>query len=147
MSDALRMSLSILASGAVLFTFWRSGTVRLTRIQYAVVGTTVITATIHLLAGPGSPWLFLNGMGFLVLLLALYFMQLRQIQPLMAWAMIGYSFLTIVLYFVVHPWSMIFGNVDKLALFTKTVEAILIGLLLAEKCQVLKHIGGDRVQL
>lgn len=147
MSDALRISLSILASGTVLLTFWRSGAVQLTSGQNVIVGATVITATIHLLAGPGSPWLFLNGMGFLVLLLALYFIPLRHIQPLMAWAMIGYSFLTIVLYFILHPWSMIFGDVDELGLFAKAMEAIIIGVLLAEKVRTPRFAGGENMQL
>jgi len=130
MNETGRILLALLAGGATVYTFWRAETMQLTTVQYGVVATVVITAAIHLLAGPAEPWLYLNGMGFL--LLALYFLPLTRLHPLITWVFIAYTLLTVALYFVVHPWGMLNGNVDVLGIFTKVVEGILVLLLLMD---------------
>ncbi|MCB0036008.1 MAG: hypothetical protein KDE51_18380 [Anaerolineales bacterium] len=112
----------------------------MTSLQYGVVGAIVITAIIHLLASSGEAILILNEMGFMALLLALYFLPLPdRISPWAKWIVIGYTPLTIGLYFVEHPWEMMNGMADQLGLFTKAVEILLIGLLLVDRSANIMH--------
>lgn len=134
MSEIVRIAISLVASGLTLFIFWRAQSVTFTRLQYAVVGLMVITAMIHLLASSSEAILVLNGMGFMGLLLALYFLPLPDwISPWVKTIVIGYTLLTMGLYFVEHPWGMMNGMLDQLGLFTKAVEVMLVGLLLADR--------------
>lgn len=134
MSEIIRIAIALAASGLTLFVFWQARSVNFTLLQYAVVGLMVITAMIHLLASSSEAILVLNGMGFMALLLALYFLPLPDwISPWVKWIVIGYTLLTIGLYFLEHPWGMMNGMLDRLGLFTKAVEVILLGLLLADQ--------------
>lgn len=133
MSNIVTIALALLASGITVYVFWRAKFVHLTRLQYGVIAAVVTTATVHLLAGPDDLWLYLNGMGFFALLLALYFVPLPRFHGLIAWGLIGYTLLTIALYFVVHSWSVIIADFDVLGLFTKAVEAAAVALLLMEQ--------------
>ena len=103
--------------------------------QYAIIGLTLLTAFIHLFLGVNDLLLFLNGLGYLALLVALYTPQpallLKFRQPVY-WALISYTLLTIVLYFVAHPWGLEGGSFDKLGLGTKVVELALVGLAYIE---------------
>ncbi len=90
---------------------------------------TLGTAAIHLYLGLsfGNTLFVLNGLGYLGLLAALQLPipQLSRFRGASRWALVGYTALTIVLYFIDDP-GMTIGNVDK------AIEAALILLLLAD---------------
>ena len=87
------------------------------------------TAAIHLYLGLsfGNTLFVLNGLGYLMLLAALQLPipQLARFRSAARWALVGYTALTIVLYFIDDP-GMTIGYVDK------AIEAALIVLLLAD---------------
>ena len=87
------------------------------------------TAIIHLYLGLsfGNTLFVLNGPGYLGLLTALQLPipQLVRFRPIVRWVLVGYTALTIVLYFVMAPLTVI-GLVDK------AIEVALIVLLLAD---------------
>lgn len=91
---------------------------------------TVITAVIHL--SFGVPLFVLNGLGYLGLLVLLYapLAPLRPVQPIVRWVLVGYTALTVVLYFLAGP------PFDTLGLATKAVEVLLIIALVVEARRV-----------
>lgn len=96
--------------------------------RYAIVALTVITALIHLGLGinPLNPLFLLNGVGYLVLIVALYFIpQLADKRALIRWALLAFTAVTFLLYFVFN-WPEIWGPVG---LIDKAVELALIILL------------------
>lgn len=134
----VRIILSIVTAVVTLFVLWSHLKVRLRRPQYGVIGLVVLTATLHMLSGANDTILFINGVGYMGLLTVLYFAPLGRFaryRPLLYWVFIGYTGVTIVLYFVVHPWRMVAGSVDTVGWLTKAVEIVLIGLLLVDLIQ------------
>lgn len=103
--------------------------------QYGIIGLTVATAIIHLIAGiinfPNGGWLFiLNGIGYGVLVAGLYFMpQLADRRSMVRWALIGYTAVTFILYFVFN-WPDIW---NPMGIVDKIIELALIVLLWMEK--------------
>jgi hypothetical protein len=103
--------------------------------RYLIILLTVVTGMIHLVVLGflfGGPQLLpiLNGLGYLALIIALYFIpQLAGRRSLIRWALIGYTALTFVLYFFFD--SNPFTNV--LGLVTKAMEVALIILLLMDR--------------
>ncbi|HRQ38936.1 MAG TPA: hypothetical protein PLD25_13595 [Chloroflexota bacterium] len=95
--------------------------------QWVITGLVVITALIHLgLGGWSNPLFIANGIGYLVLILCLYFFpQLESQRSLIRYALIGYTAVTFILYFVFN-WPDIFSPVG---LLDKAVELVLIILL------------------
>lgn len=102
--------------------------------QKGIVGLTVVTAVIHIVLGIVSGGTFLilfllNGIGYLALLAALYFLpQMAGQRSMVRWAFLAFTAVTFVLYFVFNwpdIWSPM-GIVDKL------IELVLIVLLLQE---------------
>ena len=96
--------------------------------RYAIIALTVITALIHLSLSfnPFNPLFILNGVGYLVLIVALYFVpQLAGQRALIRWVLLGYTAVTFVLYFVFN-WPDIWG---PLGLIDKAVELVLMILL------------------
>jgi hypothetical protein len=96
--------------------------------RYAIIALTVITALIHfsLSFNPLNPMFILNGAGYLVLIVALYFIpQLAGQRSLIRWVLLAYTAVTFVLYFVFN-WPNIWG---PLGLIDKAVELVLIILL------------------
>jgi hypothetical protein len=74
------------------------------------------------------PFLFLlNGIGYLVLVSALYLPQLRQYQTIVRWLLIAFAAVTIIMYFLIS--GVRFNPVGYLA---KAVEVTLIVLLLLD---------------
>ena len=74
------------------------------------------------------PYLFLlNGIGYLVLVAALYLPQLRQYQPIVRWLLIAFTAVTIIMYFAIA--GVRFNPVGYL---TKVIEVALIVLLLID---------------
>ena len=131
-----RMTLGIASVAAVLAV----GTVqtlnlKLSKLQLSIIGLTIITAVVHLLAGLSNFILILNGLGYLTILAALYIIpvnSIRKMQVPLYWGLIGYTLLTIVLYFVSHPWGYEGDALDRLGLVTKAVEVVLAGLVLVD---------------
>jgi hypothetical protein len=105
--------------------------------RYLIILLAVATGLIHLvvlgfLFGGPQALPILNGLGYLALIVALYFIpQLAKWRPLIRWALIGYTALTFVLYFFLD--SNPFGNV--LGLVTKAMELALIILLLMDRSE------------
>jgi hypothetical protein len=103
--------------------------------RYVIILLTVVVGLIHLIVlgflfGETQLLPILNGLGYLALIAALYFIpQLAGMRPLIRWALIGYAALTFVLYFFFD--SDPFGNV--LGLVTKAMEIALIILLLMDR--------------
>lgn len=95
--------------------------------QWVITGLVVVTALIHLgLGGWDNPLFIANGIGYLVLILCLYFFpQLASQRSLIRWALMGYTAVTFILYFVFN-WPDIFG---PMGLLDKAVELVLIILL------------------
>jgi hypothetical protein len=74
------------------------------------------------------PTLFLlNGIGYLVLVTALYLPQLRSYQPIVRWLLIIFAAVTIIMYFAIAGLRP-----NPVGLLTKAVEIALIVLLLIE---------------
>jgi len=105
--------------------------------HWIIVILTVITAIIHLLLGLGvvgepNPLFILNGLGYLVLIVALFFIpQLAAQRNLIRWVLIAYAAVTFVLYFVFN-WPNIWG---PLGIIDKIIELILIILLWSDRSQ------------
>ena len=108
--------------------------IKLSGVQWGVVALTVLTAVnLHLVLGIGSPepmfkvLFILNGLGYIVLLAALYFLSpFAANRSLIRWALLGFTAVTVILYFVFNgadAFSSVFGLVDK------TIEVLLIILL------------------
>ena len=90
-------------------------------VQWAIVVLTLTTALIHIwLAVPDTMVAFyLNGAGYIALLIALYFPQLSRWQRLARIGLVGYTLLTIVLW-------MLIGAQNPLAYADKLVEVLLV---------------------
>jgi hypothetical protein len=100
--------------------------------QYAIVGLALATAVIHLLLGFGSEELFfqitfiLNGVGYIVLAVALYFVpQLAAQRSLIRYALLAFTAVTFILYFAFN-WPEIWS---PMGLVDKAIELALIVLL------------------
>jgi hypothetical protein len=97
-------------------------------LQIAIILLTLATAVIHLFLGismlsmGGPPMFILNGIGYLVLLVALYLPQLHQYQRYTRWVLIGYAILTIIAWAVVTRFDL----TNPLAIVTKLIEIVLI---------------------
>lgn len=134
----IRLLLSVVVAVAVVYVLRTQVKDGLRPLQYGVVGLVTFTAFIHLISGANDYILFLNGMGYMALLLALYFVPWGRLARYRLWfygAFIAYTVVTIVLYFVVHPWGLQAGLPDRLGWITKGAEIALIGALLLDLYQ------------
>ncbi|HLZ61487.1 MAG TPA: hypothetical protein VKR06_31445 [Ktedonosporobacter sp.] len=128
---------------------------RLSQLRFLPIGIivlAVLTAVVHLVLALGTFWVLshgpapagsspgglltmatlflLNFVGYLVLVVALYMPWLQRSQRLIRWLLIGYTVLTIVLwYFIEASHADMFDYTDKL------IEVGLIALLLIEGWQ------------
>ncbi len=140
----LRLAFALLAAGGALWFLRRHLGQRLTGRQYGVIGLTVLTAAIHMVSGANDTLLYLNGVGYLVLLTGLYFLPLGPLEPYRRWgyaALAAYTAVTLAGYFVVHPWGLHGQSWDTLGLFTKAAELLLLALLALDALR-----GGQPVQ-
>ena len=99
-------------------------------LRLGIIVLTLVTAAVHLYLGfQGLPLFVLNGLGYLALLAALYLPipRLAPNQNAVRWALVGYTALTIVLWLVITG-----GNSTAVGYMDKTVEVLLIVLLVAE---------------
>jgi hypothetical protein len=104
-------------------------------LTLGIVVLTVATALIHLILGitlgPPSlrlfPLLFyLNAIGYLVLVTALYVPRLLPFQHIVRWVLILYTALTFALWFILAPHRDLDGYIDK------AIEIALIILLVID---------------
>ena len=104
-----------------------------------VILLALATAAIHIsraLADPEISVLFvLNALGYVVLVVALYFIpQLQARRRWVRWALIGYTVVTIVFYLI---WGAMSGEwVMPLGPLDKVIEVALIALLWQEDRQL-----------
>lgn len=97
-------------------------------VAAGIVATALITAVIHL--SFSRPLLQLNGLGYLVLLAAFFlpWPPLQRYHSLLRWVFAGYTLVTIAGYFILHPNGS--WQTDRVGMFTKLVEVILLLLLI-----------------
>jgi hypothetical protein len=106
--------------------------------RYLIILLAVATGLIHLIPlgflFGGTQILFvLNGLGYLALIAALYFIpQLAGMRSLIRWVLIAYTAITLILYFVMN-WPDVWA---PLGLITKAIELVLIVLLLMDSPEV-----------
>lgn len=99
--------------------------------SYRIVALALLTALIHLFLGiqGGIAIFILNGLGFIALVACLYLVpQLANWRTYLRWALVAYSAITIVAYFVVNDQPLDSG----IGLVTKAIEVILVVLLYLE---------------
>jgi hypothetical protein len=102
-------------------------TKQLSNFSIPIILLAVATAVIHLVLGipNGMVMFILNGIGYIVLVIALYLPQLKKYQNLTRWALIAYTAVTIIGWVAVGARNPI-GYIDKL------IEVALIALLFLE---------------
>ncbi|MCL4834345.1 MAG: hypothetical protein KJZ86_18015 [Caldilineaceae bacterium] len=105
------------------------------RLQYAVIVLTLLTALLHLALGIGffqdtlGKLFVLNGVGYLALLAALYFLpQFAGMRSTVRWVLMAFTALTIVAYFVMNDQAL----TSPPGLLDKAIEVALIVLLYRE---------------
>ena len=101
---------------------------RLNKVGIGILVLTLITASAHIYMGfqldEALHTLFLlNGLGYLALLTAFFLFQ----QSLVRWVLLGYTSLTIMLWFLLS--GPVAGSIDPFDLVVKTVEGALVILL------------------
>lgn len=96
-------------------------------LQIAIILLTAATAIIHIvLAVPETLVMFyLNGLGYLTLVIALYLPQLKQYQKTTRWILIAYTAVTVL------AWVFV-GERNMIAYIDKLIEVTLIALLWIE---------------
>ena len=97
-------------------------------VQALTVLLTLFTAAVHLYMGLSyyDPLFIMNGLGFVGLLVALFLPipVVKNFRGIWRWLLVGYTALTIIMYFVVNGLA-----VDAMGLVTKAAEAALVVLL------------------
>jgi membrane-bound ClpP family serine protease len=96
-----------------------------TALRTGIVLLALGTALIHLQLAFPDPVFILNGLGYLILLVALYLPQLARYRYVVRWVLVGYAVLTIFLWVLIGARTPI-GYIDK------AIEGALIALLLLE---------------
>jgi len=93
-------------------------------LQVGIIILTIATALIHFSLVFPSGLFILNGLGYLVLLAALYLplAQLAEYRGVVRWILMGYTALTIILW-------IIMGSRISIAYINKIIEVVLIILL------------------
>lgn len=126
-------------------------------LPLGIIVLAVLTALVHFFLALGTFWILshgplpanaspeglvlfgilflLNGIGYLALVVALFMPRLQRLKPLIRWLLIGYTALTIILWYLIEAsQASLFDYSDKL------IEAALIALLLIEVWQVRRRI-------
>ena len=108
------------------------GSTRLSGIDIGVIILTLITAIVHLFLGisTGDTLFLLNGLGYIGLLVIFFLPMFAQWHGWIRWLFIGYTILTIVLYFL---FSGAGSLQNVMGLVTKAVEVILVVLLFLDR--------------
>jgi len=137
---------------------------RLKFLPTGIIVLTVLTAVIHLFLAFVSFWMvstgaapagstpqvlllfgilfLLNGIGYLALVAALYMSRFQRFQRIIRWLLIGFTVLTIVLWYVIEASnSGLFEYSDKL------IEVLLVVLLLIEDWQMVNKRRSSLTQI
>ncbi|HSO26632.1 MAG TPA: hypothetical protein VLS48_01080 [Anaerolineales bacterium] len=109
-------------------TLKTTDTARLGPVQYGIIFLTLATAIIHIvLAIPNNLVMFyLNGLGYIVLLIALFIPQTRAYRRWIRWALIVFTAVTII------GWVLV-GARNGIAYLDKLIEVALIALLVVDR--------------
>ena len=101
--------------------------IKLGPLQIAIILLTVATALIHIvIAIPDNLWMFyLNGIGYLALVTALYLPRFERQRGLIRWALIAYTAATIIAWVAV-------GERNTIGYADKAIEVVLIVLLIID---------------
>src|SRR6185436_2507946 len=110
---------------------------KLTGKHYGIILSTLATAFLHLSLYPklGFDPIFLNGFGYLALLGA-YFLPIPFFQDkhqLVWWALVGYTLLTIVLWFILGDKHFVAGTTSAIGYYAKAAEVLLLIFLWLDK--------------
>jgi hypothetical protein len=97
--------------------------------KWPIIILTVLTALIHFSRAAADPEIrilfALNGLGYLILVAAFYLPQLQGLNRRIRWVFIGYTLLTIILYFVwagaAGEWVAPMGPIDKVIEITLVI--------------------------
>ncbi len=137
--NVVLFGISLLLAPLTVVVSQRLSDQALTKWQYCIVGLGAIGGFIHLGLGfRGDLLLFLNGLGYLAFL-ALFFLPIQFLiekRQALRWALIGYTAVTFIGYFLSHS----LGAYDRLGLLTKALELGLIFFLIVRIYEV-KRIG------
>ena len=90
---------------------------------------------------PLSTLFILNGIGYLVLVIALYLPPLARFQRFIRWLLIMFATVTFILYFVVNGFHL-----NTIGLIDKGVEVVLIILLLIDDRQSVRSKRSEVMQ-
>lgn len=89
-------------------------------MRYVIIALTLATALIHI--SLGGPLFILNGVGYIALLVALYWVpQTAAYRPQIRYAFMGYTAVTIIAYFLMN------GDLTStVGMLTKVIEVTLL---------------------
>ena len=112
---------------------------KLTGKHYGIILSNLATAFLHLslFSKLGFDPIFLNGFGYLGLLGA-YFLPIpffQQKHKLVWWGMVGYTFLTLVLWLILGDKHFVAGTTSAIGYYAKTAEIFLLLFLYADRPQ------------
>ncbi|MGB0389438.1 MAG: hypothetical protein ACPGWR_31855 [Ardenticatenaceae bacterium] len=141
-SDGMILTVSLIAA-VVAGVGLRA--IKLRAIQLAIAALVVMTAIVHLMAGVDAPLLLANGLGYVAILAALYLLPIKLFKDLrvpLYWLLIAYTVITIISFFVIHPWGIEDGSLSFFGLVTKAAEVLLIALLLVDWRQQSQALPG-----
>ena len=128
-------------------------------IQRAIAALVVMTGIVHLMAGVDDEvLLLLNGLGYPIILAAVYFMPtqpfkgmfftpFKSFKGILYWLLIGYTTITVISFFLIHPWGIANGQLDWLGLVTKAAEVVLVVLVLVDWRQHRQALPGTPTEL
>ncbi len=118
--------LTLFATQSAVVFLWSKLRGRLKAVQYITMNLILFTATLHMLSGANDYLLYLNGVGYLILLTLLYFAPLGPLESYRPWLYVTaaiYTLITIVGYFIFHPWAIHAGVLDWVGVAAKGSEA------------------------
>lgn len=102
--------------------------------HYGIILGSLLAAYFHLILYPDIGFT-LNGLGYLGLLGA-YFLPIaffQQKHKLVWWGLVGYTVLTIVLWFIMGNKTFVAGTTSAIGYYAKVAEVFLLACLWADK--------------
>jgi hypothetical protein len=108
---------------------------RLGLMGVGILVLTLFTALAHLYLGTQPDeelrvWFLFNGLGYLTLLVAFFLPLFAHVHSTVRWVLLGYTLLTIILWFFLGSPSQ--GQLDPFDLAVKVAEAALVLLLFTD---------------
>ena len=106
--------------------------------QIGILVSGLATAFLHLYLASKMGFfdpIVLNGLGYIGLLGA-YFLPIpffQQKHKLVWWGLVGYTILTIILWFILGDKNFVFGTSAAIGYYAKTAEVILLAFLWSDK--------------